>query len=359
MNPRRRLLLCAALGAPWAARAAPAPDPAYPPVLAGRGMEFPRDFGAHPDFRVEWWYATGWLAAGARALGFQITFFQVRQAEFDTNPSAFAPRHLLLAHAAVADPAIGHLLHTQKSARTGFGLAYARADDCDLRLENWSMQRAEDGYRVTVRADDFSYALLLAPTAPVLLQGRAGFSQKAPDPAHASYYYSLPQLAVSGKLELAGGTHTVSGRAWMDHEWSSAYLPPGALGWDWLGINLHDGGALMAFRMRDAAGQALWAAAAWRGADGKLIHYAPDAVLFQPQRRWTSPVSRAAYPVALGLKIGARTLRLQPLFDNQEMDASASVGGYYWEGAVSVFEAEREIGRGYLELTGYAQKLRM
>ncbi|MBL8473178.1 MAG: carotenoid 1,2-hydratase [Rhodocyclaceae bacterium] len=359
MDRRRRLIVGAACAAPWWALAQVDRSGPYATVLPGRVLQFPRDFGAHPAFRVEWWYATGCLQAGTRELGFQITFFQVRQAEFDANPSAFAPRHLLLAHAAVADPAVGHLLHAQKSARAGFGLAFADTADCALRLDDWGMRRDEAGYHLTVAAADFSYALLLKPEQPALLQGRAGFSQKAPDPAHASYYYSLPQLAVSGRVELRRTAAAVRGLAWMDHEWSSAYMPPAAVGWDWTGINLHDGGALMAFRMRDAAGQAVWAAASWRGADGKIEQYGPDALRFEPQRRWTSPLSGADYPVAIKVHVGTRVLALLPLFDNQEMDAGASVGGYYWEGAVRVLEGGRETGRGYLELTGYAERLRM
>ena len=39
--------------------------------------------------------------------------------------------------------------------------------------------------------------------------------------------------------------------------------------------------------------------------------------------------------------------------------ARASTGGFYWEGAVRVSEQGRTIGRGYLELTGYASPLRL
>ncbi len=95
----------------------------------------------------------------------------------------------------------------------------------------------------------------LASTQPPLLQGERGFSRKGPDPLAASYYYSLPQLAVTGEVTVGGSTRKVSGQAWFDHEWSSDYVDESALGWDWLGVNMTDGGALMAFRMRDRAGR--------------------------------------------------------------------------------------------------------
>jgi len=45
-------------------------------------------------------------------------------------------------------------------------------------------------------------------------------------------------------------------------------------------------------------------------------------------------------------------LRLEPLMDDQELDARASTGTIYWEGAVRAFSGKNEIGHGYLELTG-------
>ena len=58
-------------------------------------------------------------------------------------------------------------------------------------------------------------------------------------------------------MTVAGRTSAVAGLAWLDHEWSSEYLAPEARGWDWIGINLEDDGALMAFRIRDRQGGTL------------------------------------------------------------------------------------------------------
>jgi predicted secreted hydrolase len=52
-----------------------------------------------------------------------------------------------------------------------------------------------------------------------------------------------------------------------------------------------------------------------------------------------------------------KTWRLDPVMDDQELDARASTGTLYWEGAVRVTGPNGETGRGYLELTGYAQPL--
>jgi predicted secreted hydrolase len=149
----------------------------------------------------------------------------------------------------------------------------------------------------------------------------------------------------------------VTGTAWLDHEWSSEVLAGGAVGWDWAGLNLDDGGALMAFRMRDSQGSTLWSGGSRRDASGALRRYAPDEVRFVAQRTWHSPRTGANYPVALRLKAGGDTYDLEPLMDDQELDARLSTGSVYWEGAVRAVHDNHVIGRGYLELTGYGQPL--
>jgi predicted secreted hydrolase len=61
----------------------------------------------------------------------------------------------------------------------------------------------------------------------------------------------------------------------------------------------------------------------------------------------------------MDLWVGAQRFRLVPLMLAQEVDARASTGGFYWEGAVSLLQGERVLGQGYLELTGYGAPLRI
>ncbi len=273
---RRRLL---ALGLwPLARPARAAVD--YPDVRPGTTLTFPRDDGAHPRFRNEWWYVTGWLRdAAARDLGFQVTFFRNRPGVAEDNPSRFAARELLFAHAAIADPRFGRLRADQRAAREGFGLAGASAARTDVHIGDWSLvqtgdARAGTSYAARVRGRDFAFDLSLAASSPALLQGDAGVSRKGPDAADASYYYSRPQIEVSGTIDIGGRTTEVRGIAWLDHEWSSRYLAAGAIGWDWTGIDFDDGAAMMAFRIRDRGGGTLWAGATRRDAVGSVRTYA-------------------------------------------------------------------------------------
>jgi predicted secreted hydrolase len=334
-------------------------------VIPGKTLDFPRDFGSHPSFRTEWWYATGWLETpDHKPLGFQITFFRSATGQDAANPSKFAPRQLIFAHAALSDPAAGRLLHDQKSAREGFGLAYAKEDDTDVKLDDWRFVRDADGsYKATARARDFTLVLRMKPSRAPMLEGDRGYSRKGPKPEQASYYYSEPHLDVTGDIVRNGKSTAVKGSAWLDHEWSTAYLDPDAAGWDWLGANLDDGAALMAFRIRAKNGATLWAHATVRDTSGRMMQYPMDEVHFTPTRTWRSPRTNAAYPIGMeirtGAQAGATVWVLIPLQDDQELDARMSTGSVYWEGAVSITRDGKPAGRGYLELTGYWKPLKL
>ncbi len=343
-------------------------------ALAPRTLRFPRDHGSHPDLRTEWWYITGHALAGGRPFGFQVTFFRSRVEATQQLQSAFAARQLVFAHAALTDLQGRRLLHDQRIARAGFGIAEAAEADTDVRLRDWQLRR-EDGptpgssrYTARVQAARFALDLRFDTTQPVLLQGSAGLSRKGPDAAQASYYYSQPQLAVSGHITLEGQRLPVasdgppqSHRAWLDHEWSEALMHPEAVGWDWIGMNLDSGAALTAFRLRRADGSALWAGGSWRaGADAAPRIFGADAVRFTPQRVWQSGATGARYPVEWQVETPAGRFTVRALLDDQELDSSSSTGAVYWEGLSELRDAAGAVvGQGYLEMTGYAQRLRL
>jgi predicted secreted hydrolase len=357
------LVLALASGLAPGARAAEAAAAVRPPpaeVAAGRALEFPRDHGSHPDYRTEWWYATGWLATeSGETLGFQVTFFRTRPDAADVaNPSRFTPSQIVIAHAAISDRQRGRLWKAQRVARAGFGLVEARQGDTGARLDGWRFVRRGAAYEARVAAEDFGFELSLERSQPPMLNGRDGYSQKGPQPRSASYYYSVPQLRVTGSVVRQGRSERVTGDAWLDHEWSSAYLDAEATGWDWIGINLEDGGALMAFRIRGRDGRTRWAGGTLRRPDGSQQAFGPDEVTFEPGRRWRSPRTGVEYPVEFVVRAGGLRIELEPLMDDQESDTRGSTGAIYWEGAVEAKTADRGmIGRGYLELTGYGAPL--
>ncbi|WP_159914286.1 lipocalin-like domain-containing protein [Pantoea sp. 18069] len=367
-DSRRRWLTQAAAG--LGVLALPGISRALPP----RTLVFPRDFGSHPQLGTEWWYITGHVQAQGRLLGFQLTFFRARVASTQNLRSAFAARQLVFAHAALTDVAGRRQLHAQRSARAGMGLAHAREGDTDVQLGDWFVRRmpAPSGtaaqasrYVAHIAGDGFALDLQLATTQPVLLQGQAGLSRKGPDAAQASYYYSQPQLAVSGAITLDGQKlaidTTATNRAWLDHEVSDALMHPEAQGWDWIGMNLDDGSALTAFRLRRPDGTALWAGGSWRAPGQAARIFTADEVVFTPQRWWTSPDSGARYPVEWHVTTPTGSWIVESLLDAQELDSRASTGTIYWEGLCDLREVAsgKLRGRGYLEMTGYAQRLKL
>jgi len=353
---RRRMLALLAAGAlPVSARAAV--------VEAGRVLAFPRDHGAHLLARTEWWYVTGWLGTFERPqAGFQVTFFRSRTGLAGGNASRFAARQLLFAHAAVTDLSAGTHRHAERIARwseaPGDALAGASLQDTSVHIGRWRLARDGSGYRAQVDDEAMMLDLALMPTQPLLLQGDAGFSRKGPQAQQASHYVSEPQLSVAGRWQRDGAELT--GRAWLDHEWSDEFLHPDAVGWDWIGINLRDGSALTAFQLRRGDGTALWAGGSFRRPGGPVQSFSPQDLRFEPGRRWASAATGARYPVQWTVHTPAGRFDVQALLDAQEMDGRASTGGVYWEGLSSVSDRlGPRVGLGYLEMTGYAGRLQL
>jgi predicted secreted hydrolase len=339
------------------ATAAPPDAQRFAPVVPEYRMRFPDDEGSHPEFRLEWWYVTGWLKQATRELGFQITFFRARPDRGNDNPSAFMPRQIIIAHAAVSDPDYGRLIHAQRAARAGFDLAGAAEGHTRVWLDRWSLSQQGGIYRARLSWDEAAFDFSFTARDPPLLQGEAGYSRKGPVPLSASYYYSIPHLAVQGSLRHRGRIDRVMGVAWLDHEWSSQYLDEHAVGWDWVGINLDDGGAIMLFRMRDRDGGPFWAGGTLRAARGQSRTLGPQEIHFTALREWRSTRTGVRYPVAWRVETPVLGFSLEPLMDDQEHDTRATSGTLYWEGAVRALHRGEVIGRGYLELTGYAGRV--
>ena len=362
----RRHFLAAGLGV----SAGPLGAADLAPLLKPRTLEFPRDLGSHPDHRIEWWYLTGHLLADARPdnppgrheFGFQLTFFRSRVDATQGMTSAFSAKQLIFAHAAVTDVKGKKLHHDQRIAREGFDVAQASRQDTAVTLRDWSLVRKASGYRAIASGPEFGFDLNLVETQALLLQGQQGLSRKGPDAQQASFYYSLPQLQVTGQLNLGNRQIQVKGSAWFDHEWSQALLHPEAVGWDWIGMNLLDGSALTAFRLRNKAGQALWDGGSFRHPSmGTQPHvFSPGEVVFKATRSWTSPLTRAVYPVEWVVRTPADFYTVKAVIDNQELDSRQSTGAIYWEGLSELFDSQGKlVGRGYLEMTGYASPLRL
>ena len=377
----RACLLAAAFGASLGAAGAGG-EAGAGRVLPGYAFEFPRDHFAHPSFDSEWWYYTGNLSTAAgRHFGFELTFFRRSRAGGSmgteagagavgaAGPSAWGLDQIWIAHFAVTDTREGRFLVDERINRSGPGLAGADAGKRRIWNGNWSVEwRPGDEVRpvqaLTAMHPDAALRLTLEPRKPVVVHGRDGVSRKvAGDPRAVSHYLSFTRLAAAGTLVVAGEEFAVRGLAWMDHEFFSDYPMQGKVGWDWMSVQLDDGADLMLFGLRDAAGR--------HGPDVTGVLVDPDGgvrpvgwggAALRPGRRWRSGATGAGYPVEWRVAVPALDLRLdlRPRLDGQEVFADRGLLPPYWEGAVLV-SGEREgrpaAGVGYLEMTGYAERI--
>jgi predicted secreted hydrolase len=326
-----------------------------------RDFRLPEDHGPHFDYQTEWWYSTGHVAdEGGRLYGFQLTFFR---RGLSPGPPPGGPglltNQVFFAHFAVTDAAAGTHVFDERWARGAGGLAGARARPFAVWLEGWRVEaRDAEVAALHLAAGDGSRMLDLDLRAskPLVRHGEGGLSAKSGAPGNASYYVGYTRLAVTGRLDAGDGGRAVSGEAWFDHEWSTSALGPGAVGWDWLSLQLEDGLDLMYFRIRreDGSDEPVSRGTLVAG-DGRTRHLRAAEILLDVLGSWTSPATGTRYPSRWRLRVpdAGLDLLVEPWVADQEMRTSF----VYWEGAVRVSGRSHGVpveGNGYVELTGYA-----
>jgi predicted secreted hydrolase len=252
--------------------------------------------------------------------------------------------------------------HSDLISREGPGLAAAAEDDLRVHVRDWNAKRSGDIIRLKARQGDYALQLSLTPRKPVVLHGRGGYSQKGETEGQASYYYSFTRLEATGSLTFNGVSHEVAGHAWMDHEFGSSILSPDQVGWDWFSLQLEDGSDVMVFRLRRKGGALEPPFGTLVLPDGSGVDLAGRTILISVKETWESPISGATYPSSWNVEIPSENLsvHVSPLVADQELVTGRSTRVVYWEGAVQV-QGTRDgkpiMGRGYVELTGYAHSL--
>lgn len=313
-------------------------------AVPGKVFHFPDDHGAHPDFRIEWWYVTANLSdAEGNDYGVQWTLFRN-----GLRPGADQPGwgngNLWLGHAGLTTETRQY--SAQVLARGGVGQAGVAAAPFEAWIDDWSLD-GDPAAAMDVQAngDGFGYRLHLQAHGPLVLQGEQGLSRKSAG-GQASYYYSQPFLRASGVLEIDGRRVEVGGPAWLDREWSSQPLAADQLGWDWFSLRLDDGHRLMLFRLRHADG-GHYLSGNWIGPDGATAPLGGDDITLEPLAR--TRVAGRDLPTRWSLALPGRDLRIEVTAINPR--AWMALDTAYWEGPVRVQGSVS--GTGYLEMTGY------
>lgn len=150
----------------------------------------------------------------------------------------------------------------------------------------------------------------------------------------------------------------------MDHEISSSQLDKTQVGWDWLSVRLHDETEVMLYILRDAEGRpTAHSKLAWIDREGGLVQQGPEDFTWEVIDTWTSPETSGEYPQRIRFRATRPDGRqvdwlVRPWFAKQEM--IGHLGGIsYWEGGCEILQDGKVIGEAYMELTGYAEALKI
>ena len=339
--------------------------PGFVAADGSRPLTFPEDFGAHPDFRTEWWYYTGNLQTSrGRQFGFELTIFRVGllppTIELPTD-SQWYDSSLYFAHFAISDIASEHFYAFERYSRPGPGLAGAQAGPYRVWLEDWSITESASGdYRLQAAQAEIALDLTLTDEMGVILHGKNGYSRKGEHISNASYYYSQPRLRADGFLQVDGVRYPVSGLAWKDHEFSTSVLDENQIGWDWFSLQFEDGSALMLFQLRERAGEtSASSSGTFIAKDGSIRVLQKVDFDITVLDEWRSPHTQGVYPAAWEIRLNEPScvLEVYPWMVDQEVSFPAVT---YWEGAVrfeGICNGAPARGNGYIELTGYAGNL--
>ena len=331
----------------------------------GRVFQFPRDHGAHPQYKTEWWYYTGHLLAkDGESFGYQLTFFRASLRKPDLKArSAWTLHTVYFAHLALSDATRKTFIYREKANRGALGLADAAEGRLKVWIDSWSAQIEGNAHHIQAKDEGLGLYLTLTPTKPPVLHGDAGFSRKAAQGDAASYYYSLTRMDTRGRVILGGRELEVTGSSWMDHEFFTHTLAAEQAGWDWFALQLDDGREVMLYLLRHQNGTIDPASSGTLvDPQGRACHLTLADFKLTPTGCWKSPHSKATYPAGWNLEIPGigYSLTLTPTLADQEIRAGEAGGVTYWEGQIKVQGRKQQQpvnGQGYAELTGYAGKL--
>lgn len=336
----------------------------YARAVGPKDLDFPADYGAHPEYRTEWWYFTGnLLSADDRRFGYEMTIFRNALTPMDSleSTSDWSTNELYMGHFSLADPETGTFHAFERFARGAADLAGAESPPFNVWLEDWTMTSTSDSpddlfpLRLQAEEDGVGIDLMLEASKPMVLQGDRGWDPKGAGNGNASYYFSFTRIETTGTVTLGEEVLPVAGSSWKDHEWSTSALGEDEVGWDWFALQLDDGRDIMFYQLRRADGsQSPFTGGALVEVDGSHRYIVRGEVDLQVEDEWESPVSGAVYPSGWTLSMPGEdlTLRITPVMPNQELNVSVR----YFEGAVDIAGTsggESVGGVGYVEMTGY------
>jgi len=317
-------------------------------------VRFPQDEAAHNDL-TEWWYYTGHMNATdangkPHTYGFELVIFQALRSSF---PPVYA------SHFSISDVTRGEFHYDQRRAiEPNANIPNGSSTKgLDVHVGDWTMQGLNGLDHLSATMANYTMKVDLHGLKAATLHNGNGLITYGP--GGFSYYYSRTRMALSGTLIDHNQSKTVTGEAWMDHQWGN-FLSLGNGGWDWYSLQLNNNTEMMLYFIHDASGATTSTYVSYIDAGGKE-HLIPASSLHSTVLgHWQSPVTKANYPSGWRLDISDPqvkvALTVTPQLKDQELVVYQSTGNSYWEGAVNIqgqSNGKLVQGQGYIELTGY------
>ncbi|WP_407333039.1 lipocalin-like domain-containing protein [Enterovibrio sp. 27052020O] len=315
-------------------------------VEPGHPLSFPEDYGLHDDFRQEWWYVTANLSdEQGNQYGVQWTLF--RSALSAQQGENWDNKHVFMAHAVLTTET--EKFAAERFARGGIGQAGVTNKPFNVWLDNWqwrSKSVAPFPAELTAQDDDFSFNLNMVQSQKEILQGDQGYSRKHNTKEVASYYFSVPAVAIEGTVTISGEVINVSGKGWVDREWSTQALSNDQRGWDWFSLQLDDGRSLMVVQVRSDLGPYRFGSLTAADGSSRTLDHADINMV--PTSFTKMPTGRHL-PTEWQIQVADEEMLLttSPVNANNWLPFAFP----YWEGPINI--SGTSTGVGFMEATGY------
>jgi predicted secreted hydrolase len=325
-------------------------------------LNLPADEAAHHDWQTEWWYYTGHMFTdNGEYYGFELCFFKrlideeyflgfIPATWLAANPS-------YVAHFAVTIPSKQKFIWGEANNLAPWRDGFAREDRFQVVIDGWQIEAESGGHRLQAEHEGYKLDLMLVPGKSPALHGNNGIVPKHGDTAN--YYYSYSRMNVSGAFLTPTDDYPVSvtGQAWMDHEFGYMQMDASVKGWHWFALQLDDDTELMVYHIYLADGSI---APAFGGSiidkAGNVETISHEDFRIEVLQSWTSPDGDREYPVKWKIVFPEKmiTLGVSALHHGAELHGVFPLT--YWEGPAKVDGriGEREVsGLGFVEMVGH------
>ncbi len=325
-----------------------------------KNIVLPKDNGPH-DFIIEWWYFNGHVHdKNGKEYSFMDCFFKVN---FNKVNIPHILPHLIedhfkngefihFAHSVVSDiSAKKHykeiqdisLVSKDSFSKKLLYISYQNGNFLEKSLKSEIIETMPNNFHLITKHIDLDLESKKSP----LLEGGHGY---VGTPKDGSYYYSLTDMRVKGKIVIEGKEIDVEGNAWMDHQWANAVYKKDK--WTWFSFLLENGTEIMCVEYATGIGSDILINTIDK--DGKQGQH-KKANIKPGKKTWKSNKTKAEYPLSWEIEIPEAQIiiKTSSLIKDQEM-----IFGQinYWEGPMDVkakIDGKKVKGKGFMELVGY------